>query len=152
MFTHYLMETVMVTTIAALIGLAIAYLMIPSGNQLLDKSIDPARLLQISVLWKAAVFILVISMISGAYPAMILSGFNPIGSLKNQIIIPGRSSTLFRKGLVVFQFSLYIIFFVGLFIFSFDVTYIQNKNLGYHLNNLIYIPLAGSLATNFELF
>ena len=54
--------------------------------------------------------------------------------------------------MVVFQFALSIIFIVGMIIISKQVDYIQTKNLGYHKNNLIYLPISGNLGTNFNLF
>jgi putative ABC transport system permease protein len=152
LFTHYLSETVLVTTIAAIIGLTIAYIMVPSVNQLLDKSVDPKSLLQIGFLWKAIVFILLISLISGSYPAMILSGFNPIDSLKNQLVIPGRSSTLFRKGLVVFQFTASIALIICTIVIARQVKYFNNISLGFNKEAVVEVELPVSDSAKIESF
>jgi len=82
---------------------------------------------------------------------MLLSSFKPIAVMKQDI----KSSTaalFLRKGLVIFQFALSMIFIVGMIVVSRQVTFIQNKNLGYSKNNLIYLPLSGNLVSNFNTF
>ena len=73
---------------------------------------------------------------AGSYPALYLSGFNPIAILK------GKLNTSFgeqwiRKGLVVFQFALSVIFIVGLLVIHQQMKYTQTKHLGYDRENVL---------------
>ena len=91
------------------------------------------------------------AIISGSYPALLLSSFKPISALKNNLKV-NSTSRIFRKGLVVIQFALSMIFIVGMIVISRQVDFIQNKNLGYQKNNLIYLPVTGNIITNFDVF
>jgi ABC-type antimicrobial peptide transport system permease subunit len=81
----------------------------------------------------------------------LLSSFKPIAVLKNNLTL-SPASGWFRKGLVVFQFALSIVFIIGMIIISKQVDYIHTKNLGYHKNNLIYLPISGPLGNKFNVF
>jgi ABC-type antimicrobial peptide transport system permease subunit len=94
--------------------------------------------------------IVVTGFISGSYPALFLSSFNPVVVLKGTLKL-SPSSAIFRKGLVVFQFALSIILIVGTIVVSKQIRFIQTKNLGYDRENLIYIPLEGDLPKQYAL-
>ncbi|MEJ7684811.1 MAG: ABC transporter permease [Segetibacter sp.] len=94
---------------------------------------------------------LITGIISGSYPALFLSSFNPVTVLKGTLKLSG-SNIVFRKGLVVFQFALSIVLIIGTIVVSRQVNYIQTKNLGYSRENLIYIPQEGELGKNYNVF
>ncbi|MBD0352788.1 MAG: ABC transporter permease, partial [Flavisolibacter sp.] len=94
LFFHYLLETFTLTTIAAIAGIMIAMLVLPLVNEVLNKSITAAQLINPAFLAGAPGMLVLVSFISGVYPALVLAGFNPIYSLKNAVVLPGRSSTL----------------------------------------------------------
>lgn len=82
--------------------------------------------------------------VAGSYPALYLSGFNPAHILK------GRLSSSFgelmaRKGLVVFQFAISILFIVSVLVVYKQIEFVQSTNLGYNKNNLIYFNMSGAL-------
>ncbi|MEI9806857.1 MAG: hypothetical protein WDO16_02645 [Bacteroidota bacterium] len=62
------------------------------------------------------------------------------------------SAVFFRKALVVFQFALSVILITGVIVIYRQMNYIQTKNLGYNRENLIYIPIEGSLIEKYALF
>ena len=83
-------------------------------------------------------------LIAGCYPAFYLSGISPLTVLKGRL-----STTLgelwVRKGLVIFQFSLSVIFIVGLFVINQQIEFTQNKNLSYNRDNIISFQWKGDL-------
>jgi putative ABC transport system permease protein len=81
---------------------------------------------------------------------LFLSSFNPVKVLKGTLKLDS-STTLFRKGLVVFQFVLSVVLIIGTIIISRQISYIQSINLGFDRENMIYIPLEGNLAKKYEL-
>lgn len=90
-------------------------------------------------------------LLSGSYPALYLSGFNPATVLK------GKLNTSFseiwaRKGLVVFQFTMSVVLIVSVLVIYNQIKFVQNKNLGYDKDNIVYFPIEGNLKTNLTTF
>ncbi|ULT27424.1 hypothetical protein KUH03_12125 [Sphingobacterium sp. E70] len=69
---------------------------------------------------------------AGIYPALYLSRFKPIAALKNKIA--GAKSSLFRNGLVIFQFATSIILIVSALVTNQQIRYILEKDLGFKKN------------------
>jgi len=90
-------------------------------------------------------------MVSGSYPALFLSSFQPIRVLKGTLRF-SPATAWFRRGLVVFQFVLSIVLIIGTIVVSGQLNYIQSINLGYDRENLVYIPLDGDLTGKYKLF
>lgn len=150
LITQFMTEALLFTAIAICFAVALLSLSLPQFNLLTGKNILSP--LQDGKFWIGmGALTLITGIISGSYPALLLSSFKPITVLKNHVKI-NSSSVLFRKGLVVFQFALSMIFIVGMIVVSGQVDFIQNKNLGYQKNNLIYLPLTGNIATNYNVF
>ncbi|MEO6316103.1 MAG: ABC transporter permease [Chitinophagaceae bacterium] len=147
---QFLGEALLFTALAVVCSLMIVALLLPAFNNLSGKNIAyPGNDYRFWLSMGALT--IVTGCFAGSYPALLLSSFKPIAVLKNKISL-SVSSTWFRKGLVVFQFTLSIIFIIGMIIISRQVDYIQTKNLGYQRNNLIYLPITGELAPQFDLF
>jgi len=147
---QFIGEALLVVTLAVFVALFIVILVLPQFNQLTQKHI--ALPVNREYFWLSiAGLIVVTGFISGSYPALYLSSFNPVRVLKGSLKFTS-SALWFRKGLVVFQFSLSIILIVATIVISKQVSYVQSANIGYDRENLIYIPLEGGLATKYALF
>ena len=147
---QFLCEALLFTLFAVFISIILLVFLLPVFNNLTGKQIVSP--FDDYIFWLSiAALTIITGCIAGSYPALLLSSFKPIAVLKNNLKLTPASGW-FRKGLVVFQFALSIIFIVGMIIISKQVDYIQTKNLGYHKNNLIYLPIKGNLAANFNLF
>ncbi|HEX4851519.1 MAG TPA: FtsX-like permease family protein, partial [Puia sp.] len=94
---------------------------------------------------------LLTGILSGIYPALYLSSFNPVRVLKGLPKFSNRT-VWFRKGLVVSQFTLSIILIVGTIVVSRQMAFIQSINLGYDRENLVYVPLEGELINKYAVF
>lgn len=127
-------EAILLSLISTILALFIVYLCLPAFNTLTGK------LFQISFHPSLLFSILGISLftgiLAGSYPAFYLSGFKPITILKGKL-----STTMgdqwIRKGLVIFQFTLSVIFIVSMLIIQQQMNFIQNKHLGYDRNNVL---------------
>ncbi len=147
---QFISESLLITAIAVVLALGMLVLLLPLFNQITQKQIDlPFN--QTSFWLKLAVLTVVTGIISGSYPALFLSSFNPVKVLKGTMKL-NSGTTLFRKGLVVFQFVLSVVLIIGTLIVSRQINYIQNVNLGYDKENLVYVPLEGELPGKFEVF
>lgn len=147
---QFIGESMFVSFLAILLSLLIVVLIIPSFNELTDKQLaidltDPSFLLVILGLT------IVTGVISGSYPALFMSTLKPIVVLKGLLKFKS-GATYFRKGLVVFQFALSIILILGMIVIYRQINFINNKNLGFAKEDLLYMPLEGPLAKNFMAF
>jgi len=147
---QFMGEALLIVATAVIISLALVTLVLPQFNQITGKDIhipytDAGFWLSLSAL------LLATSFISGSYPAIYLSSFKPVRILKGSLKFSS-SALWFRKGLVIFQFILSIVFIIGTIVVSKQVRYIQSLNLGYNRENLLYIPLEGDLTSKYALF
>jgi putative ABC transport system permease protein len=147
---QFIGEALLIVTIAIIFSLALIIAILPQFNQLTGKQIhipfsDPVFWMIIGALLGITGFI------SGSYPALYLSSFKPARVLKG-IARFSNTALFFRKGLVVFQFILSIVLIVSTIVINKQVNYVQNMNLGYDRENLLYIPLEGDLLTKYTIF
>jgi len=150
LFRQFLAEAMFTTFLAVIIAVAFVYLLLPSLNSLTGKQLVlhlNSPFLIISLLCLTCIT----GFIAGSYPALFLSNLNPIHILKGSLKFKN-SDAVFRKGLVVFQFSLSIILIACTAIIYKQMNYVQTKNLGLDRNNIIYVPLEGDLGKNYNGF
>ncbi len=147
---QFIGEALFIVSIAVMVSLAIVIFILPSFNQLTGKQIH-IPFTDVTFWLSVAGLLFFTGLISGSYPAWYLSSFRPARVLKGSLKFSS-GALWFRKGLVVFQFMLSIILIIGTIVVRKQVNYIQNINLGYDRENLIYIPLEGDLIAKYELF
>ncbi|HMH23044.1 MAG TPA: ABC transporter permease [Puia sp.] len=147
---QFIGEAVMLTFMAAIPALILTAIALPAFNQLTGKQIIIPYAQW--AFWGSILGItLVTGIFSGSYPAFFLSAFNPIKVLKGSLRA-GSGSVWFRKGLVVFQFVLSIILIVSTIMISRQISFVQNADLGYDRENLLYIPVEGDLGPKLDVF
>lgn len=141
---QFMTESFFTCLLATLLSMAVTSLILPAFNQLFDKQIrlnftQPA-------LWSSIIVLVsVTSIIAGSYPSLFLASFKPIRILKGNIGTQSGNVASVRKGLVIVQFALTAFLIVGMLAVSKQVNYIQNKNLGFDKEHIIYLPLEGNL-------
>ena len=147
---QYLGEAMLLTLLAVSLALVLVALLLSTFNSLTGKQVtlpvgEFSFWMTLLGLWLAT------ALVAGSYPALFLSSLKPARVLKGSLRF-GLGATFFRKGLVVFQFVLSISLIAGMIVIYQQVAYIQQKNLGYSRENLLYIPIEGDLVKNFALF
>ena len=147
---QFISESLLLTAMAVIVSLIILVALLPMFNEVTQKQIElPFHEVQFWV--KLLAITLITGVVSGSYPALFLSSFNPVKVLKGTLKLDS-GTTLFRKGLVVFQFVLSVVLITGTIIISRQVSYIQSINLGFDRENMIYVPLEGNLSKKYEVF
>ncbi|MFT3946014.1 MAG: ABC transporter permease [Agriterribacter sp.] len=147
---QFLGEALLITFFSIITALFVVVLILPLFNNLTGKQL--ALPLANPVFWLSMSGLLLgTGLIAGSYPALFLSSLNPLKVLKGKLKF-GWAPVFFRQGLVVFQFSLSILLIVGMIVIYRQMDYIQNKNLGYDRENLLYIPIEGNLAGRYPGF
>lgn len=147
---QYFGETLILTIIALGLALLIIELFLPILNQLSEKSLSvnydsPQFLITILLT------MLLTSIISGLYPALFISGFQPIEVLKGKFHFGSKGINL-RKGLIIFQFALSIIMIICTIVVFHQLNFIQNTNLGYDKENVVCIRLKGDISNQYNAF
>ena len=92
---------------------------------------------------------LVTGLLSGSYPALVLSRFEPVRMLQGDVITRG---ALLRKVLVTFQFAVTAVLIIAALVVQRQLGYLQTKNLGYDTEQVLQLPLVGELSTQAEVF
>ena len=137
---QFLSETFVLTAFVFIAAALSVRFFLPPLNNFLDKNIPLNWLHVNSALFLIGLWILV-SLLSGLYPAFVLSGFNPVAALKNKGITPKASVVTLRKGLVVFQFLTAQILLIGAIVVAKQMNFIQSRPLGFTTNNVVDINL-----------
>jgi putative ABC transport system permease protein len=140
LFAQFLGESVFITFLAFCVAFFIAQTSLPIFNSLTGNEIDHAIFYDPSFLGVTLVALIVISVLSGAYPAFAITSFKPVSILKGNFRFSGKGIWL-RKVLVVTQFSISIMLIVGTLVILKQLNFIQNIKLGYKKDHVIILPL-----------
>jgi len=146
---QFFAESVLYTVFALAVAFVLVELIRPAFNDLTGKSLafDYSNYKLIIGLTLIVVFT---GLLSGSYPALYLSSFRPIKVLKGSSRNVAGSKKNFRKTLVVIQFSLSIILMIGTGIIYSQLKFIQNRDLGYNEENLVYLSMNRELRDKYD--
>ncbi|MGX1927957.1 FtsX-like permease family protein [Flagellimonas sp. 2504JD4-2] len=134
---QFFIETSIITSLAFIIGLTISALLLPSVNTLTGKQL--AMDFATPQLWLIIFGVFAFTtLLSGAYPSMIISSFRPIEALKG-VGKEQKNTVSLRKGLVVLQFSLSILLIISALVIQNQIDYVNHKDLGIAKNHIITI-------------
>lgn len=140
---QFLSESVFISFLSLLLALVIVRMFLPVFNDLANRKLiidlSDARL------WLSLIGIaLITGLISGSYPALFLSGFNPVKVLKGNVKSMG-GNLFFRNTLVVVQFMVSIVLLVGTVVIYNQLKFIRDRNPGFEKANLLYMPMTGEI-------
>lgn len=149
LISQFLVEALFVVGIALLLALALTDIMLPVLNELSHKTLS-LPIAQIAFWGVLGVFMAIMTIFSGLYPAILLSSLQPSKVLKGFFAI--RSGKYFRQSLVVGQFTLSIVLIISTFAIYSQLVFMQNKSLGFDKEQLLYVKLKGDLKNKAILF
>ncbi|GAA4307111.1 ABC transporter permease [Compostibacter hankyongensis] len=148
LFFQFFIETFLLFCLAALIAIGLMALLMPLYNRISDKTLHFT--LADMQMWKVIGWaILGTLLVSSIYPAILLSSFNPIRSLKGKLS-PGLGTTLFRKMLVIFQFVISVVLIISTLVISRQMGYIRNKDLGFDKSYVFRVPLTSDVVNHID--
>ena len=135
---QYLGESVLLSLLALILSVGLLILLLPVFNEVTGKTMilpgNPGVILTV-----LGITILT-GLLAGSYPAFYLSAFRPVAVLKGKVRTSW-SELWTRKGLVVFQFTLSVVFIAAVLIVYRQVEYIQSKNLGYNKDHILHFEI-----------
>jgi putative ABC transport system permease protein len=150
LISQFFGESMVLSFLALVFSIVLTQVLLPSFNNLVNKQI-PSPLIEPSYWMVLVVLMLITGIIAGSYPALYLSSLKPARILRGTLRFTN-SAIWFRKGLVCFQFALSISLIIVTIVFSNQTQYVQNTNLGYDRNNLVYVQIEGELNPKYSLF
>ncbi|MEO7992694.1 MAG: ABC transporter permease [Chryseolinea sp.] len=143
LINQFLGESILLSFLAFIVSMIVLKLISPLFNLFTGKHITLP--VDQPMYWIVLIgIVLFTGFVAGSYPALFLSSLRPASVLKGVVRFSG-ASTFFRKGLSVFQFSLSIMLLIATVVVSLQTSYVQNMNLGYDRENLIYLRIEGDL-------
>jgi len=148
---QFFSESIVLSLLAIIAAIAIVSMLLPIFNTLSGKDISSGALLHINIILGLIGIAFITGILSGSYPALFLSSFQPVKVLKDSFRT-GLKGALFRKVLVIFQFSLMIILVIGMIVIYNQLEYIQNSKLGFDKEHLIYLPMNNDVRMKYESF
>jgi len=135
---QFLFESVFVTSIALVIGIALMFITLPLLNSLLQIKISHPW--STGSFWVICGVVMASSLLTGLYPAFVLSTFQPITALKSNFKYQAKGLTL-RKAITVTQFVIATLMIAGAFIMNKQINFIQHKSLGFNSKQVLNVSL-----------
>jgi putative ABC transport system permease protein len=135
---QFLIETFIVTVIAVIIAVVAANPIISSFHSIIPKGVV-LHLFSPAVLVFLVLIVIIASLLAGFYPARVLSSYLPVLSLKGQGSQKLNRNGNLRKTLIVFQFTVSLVFIIGAVVIANQIHFILNKDLGFNKDAIITI-------------
>ncbi|HXL55297.1 MAG TPA: FtsX-like permease family protein, partial [Chitinophagaceae bacterium] len=135
---QFLNETFIITLFAVILSLLITPPLISAFHTFIPDGV--ALNFSLKTLIFILLVIIVTSLLAGLYPAKVLSSYLPVITLKGAGIQKGSGKNYLRKGLIVFQFTISLIFIIGTLIIGNQTNYVLNTDMGFTKNAIINIP------------
>lgn len=148
--SQFFIESAFVSVLSFCLGVGLMLLLKDPFLSLIDAKIDQDFLVSSFSLLTLTGILLMSILVSGSYPAFVLSRFSPINILKGQISLPGNLSV--RQVLVVFQFVVSITLIFCTVVAQRQLRYMQTKDLGLNVDQVIGISLSKSLGVHYSSF
>ena len=130
-------ESLLLTGVGMLLGLALTEFFLSTFNALTQVNLTLDYRPSLSGVLFGLSLLLVISLVSGIYPALVLSGFDPIAVLKNRFNIGGKSWS--GRVLIVGQFVVAILFLIATLVMSRQLSFLKEKNLGLNESQVVLV-------------
>ncbi|HYE59053.1 MAG TPA: ABC transporter permease, partial [Rhodothermales bacterium] len=146
---QFLGEAFVLVLLSVTLAVGLVTTVLPFFNGLAGKTLTFAELGRPSMLAGLAGLLLATGLLSGGYPALVLSGFRPVQALRGTGGVPGRSGWL-RRALVVVQFVVSIALIGGTLVVAQQLQYVQAKRLGFDKEHVVDVRVGGALAAHVE--
>lgn len=136
---QFIGETALITIAATIIALVIATTALPFLNQLLETKMVLNFITNPSLILFVIIVAILVTLLSGIYPALILSGFNPIMALKTRISSKMVGGISLRRVLVVLQFAIAQVLIIGMLVVVSQMDFFRNASLGFEKASVINV-------------
>ena len=140
---QFISETFIITLFAITLAIIISEAALPGLNNLLEIKLNAGFIISPVIMLFLAGVLIGVTLLAGMYPAIVLSGFNPIAALKNKISTGKANGITLRRSLVVLQFSIAQVLVIGTIVIISQVDHFKNSALGFDKDAIITVTLPG---------
>jgi len=137
LIAQFLGESFVLSFFAFVFAILLVIAVLPVFNQLSNKALAFSYLLDIKLVAGYVILFIITSLLAGFYPAMVLSGFNPVQTLYNRMPLAGKN--YLSKSLVVLQFTLTTFLIIATITIYSQFNFLTKFNLGYNDKNLVVV-------------
>jgi len=148
---QFILESIFVTLIAGILALFVAQLFFPIFNNILGSNVVSTVLGNKSIIFIVIGVSILTGLLSGLYPAFIISAFNPIKALKQRYLQNESNGINLKNILVTIQFSISLFLLIVSFIVFKQTDFMMNSDLGFNPNNMLYSDITTNQKGSFDL-
>jgi len=141
---QFLSESMVFTLISLLISIVLIIILLPKFNELAGKSFNLHILYSPVVLLSLLAVVIIVGIFGGSYPAFFLSRFSPVTVLKGDIT-QGSAGSLFRKILVIIQFTVSVVMIICTLVVFRQLNYLKTMDQGFDQKNIVGLELNGPM-------
>ena len=143
LIVQFLGETFLITLFSILLACFISWFVLPYLGLLLNINITPGSIQWSIIISFLLIVAFLVTILSGFYPSIILSGFNPATALKNKFSSKTVGGISLRRALVVFQFIIAQVLIIGTLVVISQMDYFRSAPMGFDKNAIFNVPLPG---------
>jgi len=147
---QFLGESFLLCFIAFSFAILIVQLILPVFNDLSNKALALSYLFDAKLVTGYILLFFVTGLLAGFYPALVLSGYNPVQTLYSRFNLGGKN--YLQKSLVILQFSLASFLIIATFTIYAQFNYLVTEKLGYDDTNLVMVKKQGLIRDQAALF
>jgi putative ABC transport system permease protein len=149
LIVQYLGESLIMVFLSLILAIVLVEALLPQFNVITGKHLGLN--FNFNIISTIIGISLFTGLVSGSYPALYLSSFNPATVLKGKLNT-SLAELCVRKGLVIFQFIISVILIVSVLVVYKQIAFIQSKDLGFDKDNIICFKKEGRLEESLETF
>ncbi len=144
LFWQFTIETGLVVLVATGLAFVFSYAILPQLNSFLNTNITINLFGNGKLLLFTTALVVMVTGLSGAYPAIVLSGFKPVLALKGKLSGKTTGSFNIRRALIITQFSISQILLLGLIVMYFQMRYFSKTDMGFDTEAIIMVPVGSN--------
>ncbi|MBN1986824.1 MAG: ABC transporter permease [Prolixibacteraceae bacterium] len=151
LISQFMGETLFISYIAALIGVAVAHFLFVYLEDILGYRLNLEILKSPGTIPFLLISAFIIGIISGIYPSIIMAGMKPVGNLKNSLPLKNSSNSIsVRRILVIGQFVISLVLITGTLVMQKQINYFFNTDLGFNKEAVLIAPLPETTTNKLE--
>lgn len=152
LFGQFMGETALIVASSCTAGVLLAWALSPLLRHISEIPTDWPFLKQPVVWVFLALVALLVTFLSGFYPAVVISGYHPIEALRGKVSAKTGGAPALRKGLVVFQFATAQALMVGTLIALIQLSYVRNRDLGFRKDLIYTFDISGDSLSQSKMY